>query len=150
MNTTIFVRQAALLLALSLPTCALAQTGTGQIADGTWTLSQLSDSDGTLRFAGPDAPTLRLLGTGVSTAEGTQVSGNTGCNTFRATAVFTARTLRLRPIASTSRACEPARMQTEARYLKLLKDASRFIRHERALIITAPQGRAVFMFGTYA
>ena len=150
MNTTFFIRQAALLLALGLPTCALAQTGTGQIADGTWTLSQLSDREGTLRFAGPDAPTLRLLGTCISTSEGTQVSGNTGCNTFKTTAVFTSRTLRLRPIASTRRACEPARMQAEARYLKLLTDARRFVRHEQALIITTPQGRAVFMFGTYA
>ena len=150
MNASDSIRRAALLLALGLPAAAVAQTGTGQIADGTWTLSQLSDREGTLRFAGPDAPTLRLLGTGVSTAEGTQVSGNTGCNTFKTTAVFTSRTLRLRPIASTLRACEPAWMQAEARYLKLLKDASRFIRHEQALIITAPQGRAVFMFGTYA
>ena len=54
---------------------ALAQSGSGQIADGTWTLQELRDTTGMERFGGLEAPTLRLLGTGISTAEGTQVSG---------------------------------------------------------------------------
>ena len=73
---------------------ALAQSG--QIADGTWTLQELHDTTSTAHFGGLEAPTLRLLGTGISTAESTQVSGFAGCNTFKTRAVFTAKTLKLR------------------------------------------------------
>jgi heat shock protein HslJ len=133
-----------------LASSSLAQTGSGQIADGIWTLTQLSDARGTLRFGGLDAPTLRLLGTGISTVEGTQVSGYGGCNTFKTTAVFTAKTLTLRPIASTLKTCEPSRMQAEARYLNVLKDARSFVRRGQTLIISTPQARGVFVYGTEA
>ena len=54
--------------------------------------AQMAVHPGTPAFyqGGLDAPTLKLLGTSISTAEGTQVSGNAGCNTFKTTGIFRA------------------------------------------------------------
>jgi heat shock protein HslJ len=53
-----------------------------RLRTGTWTLRELRDPSGTARFGGLEAPTLRLLGTGISEDEGTLVSGFPGCSTF--------------------------------------------------------------------
>lgn len=132
-------------LALSLGVASAAQ-----IADGTWTLTRLTDAAGTLQFGGLDAPTLKLLGTSISTAEGTQVSGQAGCNTFRTTGIFMTRTLRLRPIATTRKACAESVMQAETRYLNVLGAARSFVRQGDTLILSTGTARAVFMYGTEA
>ena len=109
-------------LALALSS-AFAQSGTAQFADGEWTLERLSDSSGvldlTLMKAGV-APTLTLLGTGGSTAQGTQVSGFAGCNTYRGFGVFTPRTVRFGALTSTEKACPPEVSQLEGRFLNLM------------------------------
>lgn len=138
----------SLLSALLLGTVAHAQSG--QIADGTWTLRELRDASGTQRFGGPEAPTLRLLGTGISTAEGTQVSGFAGCNTFKTTAVFTAQTLKLRPLATTRRACPEPQMAVEQRYLQLLAGARVYVRQGQRLTLTTGTARAVYVYGSEA
>ena len=133
------------LLALSLGSASAAQ-----IADGTWTLTRLKDAAGSLHFGGLDAPTLKLLGTSISTAEGTQVSGNAGCNTFRTTGVFKTDTFQLRPLATTRKACSETVMQAESRYLKVLGSARSFVRQGNRLILSTGTERAVFMYGTEA
>ncbi|UQN10164.1 META domain-containing protein [Deinococcus sp. QL22] len=139
-----------LLLALSglLTSTALAQSG--QIADGTWTLRELRDASGSTRFGGLDAPTLRLLGTGISTAEGTQVSGFAGCNTFKTTGVFTALTLKLRPIATTRRACPEPQLALEQRYLNVLQGARVYRRQGQTLTLTTGQAQAIYVYGSEA
>ena len=136
------------LMVCLLSPLALAQSG--QIADGTWTLQELRDTTGTTRFGGLEAPTLRLLGTGISTAEGTQVSGFTGCNTFKTTAVFTAKTLKLRPIATTKMACPEPQLALEQRYLRVLAGARVYVRQGTKLTLTTGQARVVFVYGSEA
>jgi len=141
------VRPATLLPLLVL---SLGAASAAQIADGTWTLTRLTDAAGTLQFGGLDAPTLKLLGTSISTAEGTQVSGNAGCNTFRTTGIFKLNTLQLRPIATTRKACAESVMQAETRYLNVLGSARSFVRQGNTLILSTGTARAVFMYGTEA
>ncbi|WP_295818844.1 META domain-containing protein [uncultured Deinococcus sp.] len=138
------------MLAALLGTSGAAQTGSGQIVDGTWSLTRLTDAAGTLSFGGPDAPTLRLLGTGISTSEGTRVSGFAGCNAFMTTAIFTAQTLKLRPIATTRRACPAPVLAAEGRYLKVLAQARVFVRRGTTLTLTTGKARAVFVYGSSA
>ena len=133
------------LAALSLGTASAAQ-----IADGTWTLVRLTDNAGSLSFGGLDAPTLKLLGTSISTAEGTQVSGNAGCNTFKTTGIFKTKMLVLNPVAATKKACSETVMRAEARYLKVLGAARSFSRQGDRLILSTGTARAVFRFGTEA
>ena len=135
---------------LSLLATSLAPASAAQIADGTWTLTRLTDAAGTLHFGGLDAPTLKLLGTSISTAEGTQVSGNAGCNTFRTTGIFKLDTFQLKPIATTRKACAEPVMQTERRYLNVLRAARSFVRQGDTLILSTGTERAVFMYGTEA
>ena len=135
---------------LPLLVLSLGATSAAQIADGTWTLTRLTDAAGTLQFGGLDAPTLKLLGTSISTAEGTQVSGNAGCNTFRTTGIFKLNTLQLRPIATTRKACAESVMQAETRYLNVLGSARSFVRQGNTLILSTGTARAVFMYGTEA
>jgi heat shock protein HslJ len=142
------LRRLSLLTGLCLSPLALAQSG--QIADGTWTLRELRDAAGTQQFGGPDAPTLRLLGTGISTAEGTRVSGNSGCNVFSTTAAFTAQTLTLRPIALTRRACPAPQLATEQRYLAALQRSRVYVRQGATLTLFTGTARAVFVFGSEA
>ncbi|MBZ9752151.1 META domain-containing protein [Deinococcus sp. HMF7620] len=127
---------------------ALAQSG--QIADGTWTLRELRDASGTQSFGGLDAPTLRLLGTGISTDEGTQVSGSTGCNTFKTTAIFTAQTLKLRPLITTRRACPAPQLALEQRYLQVLQGARVYVRQGTTLTLTTGRAQAIFVYGSEA
>ncbi len=129
------------LLAMSLGSSAAAQ-----IADGTWTLTRLTDAAGTLQSGGLDSPTLKLLGTSIST----QVSGNAGCNTFNTTGIFKINTLQLRPIVTTRKACPESVMQSERRYLNLLGSARSFVRLGDTLILSTGTARAVFMYGTVA
>ncbi|THF87229.1 META domain-containing protein [Deinococcus sp. KSM4-11] len=129
---------------------ATAQSGSGQIADGTWTLTRLTDASGLSTFGGPGAPTLRLLGTGISTAEGTQVSGFAGCNTFKTTGIFTAQTLQLRAIATTRRLCPVEVMAAEQRYLNVLAQARVFVRQGTTLTLTTGKARATFVYGSDA
>ena len=135
---------------LALLAMSLGSASAAQIADGTWTLTRLTDAAGTLHFGGLDSPTLKLLGTSISTAEGTQVSGNAGCNAFRTTGIFKINTLQLRPIATTRKACSETVMQAETRYLNVLGSARSFIRQGDTLILSTGTERAVFMYGTVA
>lgn len=138
----------ALCAALTLTTASGAQ-----IADGTWTLTRLTDASGTLSTGGLDAPTLKLLGTSISTAEGTQVSGAAGCNDFNTSGVFGANlqmggTLSLGPIATTRKLCADAQMTLERRYLNVLAQARAFVRVGNTLILTSGTSKAVYQLGS--
>ena len=135
---------------LTLLAMSLAPASAAQIADGTWTLTRLTDAAGTIHFGGLDSPTLKLLGTSISTAEGTQVSGTAGCNTFRTTGIFKINTLQLRPIVTTRKACPESVTQAETRYLNVLSSARSFVRQGDTLILSTGTERAVFMYGTVA
>ncbi len=123
------VLQALVIMSLTtLTSSAAAQSGSAQFADGQWTLERLSDSSGILEGAalvpqGQNAPILTLLGSGASTAAGTQVSGFSGCNTFRGSAAFTPKTVRFGPLATTRKACPPEVAQLESRFLNVLSQA---------------------------
>ncbi len=139
-----------------LPLCAaLTQTpaSAAQIADGTWTLTRLTDASGTIFTGGLDAPTLKLLGTSISTAEGTQVSGSAGCNDFSTSGVFGANlqmggTLSLGAIATTRKLCADAQMTLERRYLNVLSQARAFVRVGNTLILTSGTSKAVYQMGS--
>ncbi len=103
-----------------------------------------------MTVGGLDAPTLRLLGTGISTDAGTLVSGFAGCNTFKTTAIFTAQTLKLRPIATTRRACPEPQMALEQRYLQVLAGARVYVRQGTTLTLTTGKAQAVFVYGSEA
>ena len=133
---------------LTLLTMSLAPASAAQIADGTWTLTRLTDAAGTQQYGGLDAPTLNLLGTSISTAEGTLVSGYAGCNTFKTTGIFKLNTFQLRPISTTRKACPESVMQAETRYLNFLASARSFVRQGDTLILSTGTERAVFMYGT--
>lgn len=63
---------------------------------------------------------------GLNFREEGQVSGNTGCNIYRAGLRVTGEALSIGQPAVTRRACTPSRMDTEQAFLKALADSSRF------------------------
>ncbi|AZI44132.1 META domain-containing protein [Deinococcus psychrotolerans] len=144
MNRTILALCAAL---------TLTNASAAQIADGTWTLIRLTDTLGTISTGGLDAPTLKLLGTSISTAEGTQVSGSTGCNVFSTSGLFgnnlqMGGTLKLGPIAATRKLCPETQMILEQRYLDVLAQARAFVRVGDTLILTSGTSKAVYQMGS--
>lgn len=88
--------------------------GTGSVAgaDAEWTLTSLTDATGTVTSPLP-APTLDLRTRG-------EVTGNGGCNSFRAAYDGDADALRVSPVLSTRRACVRGG-DLEARYLAALE-----------------------------
>lgn len=148
MKRSLLTRCMTLCAALTLTTASAAQ-----IADGTWTLSRLSDGAGTVTTGGLEAPTLKLLGTSISTADGTQVSGSAGCNVFSTSGIFgnnlqMGGTLKLGPIAATRKLCAEAQMTLERRYLNVLAQARAFVRVGDTLILTSGTSKAVFTLGS--
>lgn len=130
---------------LTLTGSTLAQSGVAEpFADGTWTLLRLVDARGVTTPQGPNAPTLTLTGTRFTTAEGTQVAGNAGCNTFTGRGIFTAKTVRLGPLASTRRACAPEQNALETRYLNALSQARGLSFSARLLVLSSGKERLVF------
>lgn len=139
------MKRLAWTMVLTLMGSALAQSGGAEpFADGTWTLLRLVDARGVVTPQGPDAPTLTLTGTRFTTAEGTQVSGSTGCNTFTGRGVFTATTVRLGPLATTRRACTPEQNELETRYLTVLSRARGLSFSPRTLVLSSGRERLVF------
>lgn len=129
--------------ALSVLALAAAQT-TGQTSaqtaapatDGTWTLSSLTDRQGTVVPAGPDTPTLNV--------QGEQISGFAGCNTFTTSGALTGQTFRFGPLATTRKFCAPEQNALETRVLNVLAQARAFARYGDTLILTSGTSKAVF------
>lgn len=68
-------------------------------------------------------------------AAATQVDGDTGCNRFSGPLAADGDTIRIGPLASTRRACAPALMDQERRYLAALARASAWKRDNDLLIL---------------
>ncbi len=88
--------------------------GGGGVIDG---------SHSTLHFAAPN-----------------QVDGDTGCNLFRGPLASEGQTIRLGPLATTRRACAPAMMDQERRYLTALARAAS-LRRDGTLLILLDDGQ---------
>jgi putative lipoprotein len=77
-------------------------------------------------------------------ADGTRVSGNTGCNGFGGSYTTQGNTLTVANLVSTLRACEPDISQLEARFVRLLSTAQRFEADATTLRIVSAEGTLVF------
>jgi heat shock protein HslJ len=83
--------------------------------------------------------------------EAGEVSGSAGCNTFRGSYAQQGAALKLGPLATTRRACAPALMDLEARYLAILAGVSSgAIDVTGALVLKAVDGRSVLLRRTEA
>lgn len=67
--------------------------------------------------------------------EAGHVAGNGSCNSFSGPAAIGAGTIRIGPLASTRRACPPAVMDQEAKYLRALEAAQLIARQGPVLLI---------------
>lgn len=87
---------------------------------------------------GPAALTLRL-------GEGGQASGNSGCNGFSGAYQFLSeQRIAFGALASTRRACDPAIMEQESRYLSILQSAGGYsVYRDGSLSLIAADGRAI-------
>lgn len=76
--------------------------------------------------------------------DGETVSGRSGCNSFRGRWQSDGATIRLGPLASTGKACPPALMDMEGKFLATLAAVTR-VRFDAtgAAFLTAPDGRIV-------
>lgn len=115
----------------------LAQTPPPNVSapfDGPWTLTRLSDANGTV--AVPPGLTL--------TVATDRVSGQDGCNSFGGAAAFTFTTVRLSNLVSTMRACPPPVSTLASRYLTLLGRVRGVALGPDSLVLSSGQGRLVF------
>lgn len=123
-------RSVALLLALTLAACAAHEPAVSdrpvQVSDliGSHWLAEdiagagvVDNSHSTLHFAAAD-----------------KVEGDTGCNRFTGPLATEGASIRLGPLASTRRACAPALMDQERRYLQALAHAAG-LRLDRGLLL---------------
>ena len=101
----------------SLQSPALPANLTGR----TWVLTELAPG-GKLRRVTGERPTL----TWTSQDGGLQLSGNTGCNTYRGPASVTGQQLKISALATTRRGCAPAQARQENDFLTLLRGASHY------------------------
>jgi heat shock protein HslJ len=87
---------------------------------GSWSVTGINN--------GREAVVSPQLGTTVSAAFGPdgQIAGSGGCNTFTGPYLLTGRELRIGPLASTQRACEPPVMDQETRLLAALGRVTTF------------------------
>lgn len=121
--------------ALGLSALAPAQTA-APTTDGTWTLTRLTDAQGTVAPTGADLPTLNV--------RGEQISGSAGCNTFMTAGALTGQTFRFGPIATTRKLCAPGQNALETRVLNVLAQARAYARYGDTLILTSGTSKAVF------
>lgn len=121
--------------ALALASLASAQTP-ALTTDGAWTLSSLTDGQGTVAPTGMDLPTLSV--------QGEQISGFAGCNTFTTSGALTGQTFRFGPLATTRKLCAPEQNALETRVLNVLAQARAFARYGETLILTSGTSKVVF------
>lgn len=89
-----------------------------------------------LPVTGERALTLRL--------QGKVASGSSGCNSFTGSYKIKSERIEFGPLAGTRKACAPAVMEQEARYLSILAAARSYTRYGNgSLSIITPDGRAV-------
>jgi heat shock protein HslJ len=84
------------------------------LSGGPWTVSEIAG-----RATADPSPTLEFGAAG-------RVAGSTSCNQYSAPFTLTGEGLRLGPVVATKRACEPAVMQQETRFLSVLGRIARF------------------------
>ncbi len=68
------------------------------------------------------------------------IAGDASCNRFGGTCTIEANTMKIGPLRSTRRACEPEIMQQEQKFLALLSAATTWSIDGDVLILTAPDG----------
>jgi heat shock protein HslJ len=72
-------------------------------------------------------------------AEGS-ISGDASCNRFGGTCTIEGDTIKVGPLRSTRRACEPEIMQQEQKFLALISAATTWLIEGDDLVLTAPDG----------
>jgi heat shock protein HslJ len=72
-------------------------------------------------------------------AEG-NIAGDASCNRFGGTCTIEGNTIKIGPLRSTRRACEPEIMQQEQKFLALLSTVSAWSIEDDELVLTAPEG----------
>jgi heat shock protein HslJ len=68
------------------------------------------------------------------------IGGNGSCNRFGGTCSIEGKTLKIGPLRSTRRACEPEVMQQEHKFLALLGAATAWSMDSDELVLAAPDG----------
>jgi heat shock protein HslJ len=68
------------------------------------------------------------------------IAGDASCNRFGGACTIDGSTVRIGPLRSTRRACEPGVMQQEQKFLALLAAVSSWSIDGDALVLTAPDG----------
>lgn len=77
-------------------------------------------------------------------ANSSTVSGASGCNRFRGGWQQSGATIKLGPLAATMMACEPAKLDTERKFLQTLEAVTTLsFDASGAALLKAPDGRAV-------
>jgi heat shock protein HslJ len=68
------------------------------------------------------------------------IAGDASCNRFGGTCTIEGNTMKIGPLRSTRRACEPEIMQQEQKFLALLSAATTWSIDGDALVLIAPEG----------
>ena len=68
------------------------------------------------------------------------IAGDASCNRFGGTCTIEGNTMKIGPLRSTRRACEPEIMQQEQKFLALLSAATTWSIDGDDLVLTAPDG----------
>jgi heat shock protein HslJ len=68
------------------------------------------------------------------------IAGDASCNRFGGTCTIEGNTMKIGPLRSTRRACEPEIMQQEHKFLALLGAATTWAMDGDELVLTAPEG----------
>ncbi|CAM2752305.1 META domain-containing protein [Deinococcus radiodurans] len=106
----------------------------------TWVLTDLAPG-GKLRRVTGERPTL----TWTVQPGGLQLSGSTGCNTYRGPATVTGQQLKVSALATTRRGCAPTQAQQENDFLTLLRGASHYrLSGQTLTVYAASTARLVF------
>ena len=114
--------------------------GTGGTLDGTaWTLK-------TYAVSGTATPVPSGMIVDAKFAGG-KVSGFAGCNVYSGSAAISGATLKIGPVATTMKACDPAVTKVETAYLANLAQAATFTATADGLTIFDGSGKQVLIYG---
>jgi heat shock protein HslJ len=75
-----------------------------------------------------------------------KVAGSGGCNSFTGSAVVTGATIKVGPLASTQKACQPPANDVETAYLANLAKAASFTATATALTLFGSDGKALLAY----
>lgn len=76
--------------------------------------------------------------------QGARVSGQASCNSYSGTFTIRDRTLEIRGILSTMKACDEARMSQERDFFELLRNAARYeVMPNGMLVVTTIDGKRI-------